>query len=77
MTKAEELTQDGSTFNRTKFDEPIFILAGRDCLAPETVERWAELAEANGVHPDKIQAARRQAQLMALWQVGHGSKLPD
>jgi hypothetical protein len=77
MTKGEELTRADSTMNKTAWDEPVFILCGRDVLAPEAAEKWADLAEGNGVPPAKVAAARAWARQAAAWQVARGSRLPD
>jgi len=77
MTKAEEITTNGSTWNKTAWDEPVFVLCGRDALAPEVANAWASLAATVGVTPEKVEAARAWARQAAAWQVTRGSKLPD
>lgn len=48
-------------------DEPMFILLGRDPMAPQLVELWAQYREANDEHPDKVQEARKCADDMRAW----------
>lgn len=55
-------------------EEPIFVLRAQDRLAPAVVERWAELAEQNGVPASKTADAWETAALMRQW---HTRKLPD
>lgn len=40
-------------------DEPVFILRGRDSMAPYAISRWIELARNNGVNRGKIDSAEK------------------
>src|SRR3546814_5105243 len=58
-------------------DEPMFVLLGRDPIAPGLVEAWAdqrELRDAGaGIHQSpKVAEARACAQTMRDWLVDHG-----
>lgn len=77
MTKNQELDRAGSTLSRTAGDEPIFILCGRDRLAPEAIDAWAREAERHGVNAEKVQEARDLAVQMRVWQTSHQTKIPD
>ena len=48
-------------------DEPMFILLGRDPMAPSLVEAWAEYREANGEAMGKVDEAKRCARSMREW----------
>lgn len=48
-------------------DEPMFILLGRDPLAPELVERWADLRAARRGPSPKVEEARACARAMREW----------
>jgi hypothetical protein len=48
-------------------DEPMFILLGRDPMAPYIVELWAQYRETNGEDPAKVQEARNCANQMRAW----------
>lgn len=48
-------------------DEPMFILLGRDPMAPYLVEMWAQLREQQNEHPGKVWEARECAGLMREW----------
>ena len=67
-------------------DEPIFVLRGRDVIAPEIVETWADLlgdiaspqTDEESLDVDaKIREARALAHQMRAWQEINGSKIPD
>jgi hypothetical protein len=55
-------------------DEPVFVLRGRDLLAPDLVEKWAIDANAVKCPWDKVREAKEIAQLMREWP---GRKNPD
>lgn len=57
-------------------DEPVFIVRAQDKFAPATCDRWADLAEAEGLH-ELADAVRVHADLMRGWQRDHGAKAPD
>jgi hypothetical protein len=49
-------------------DEPVFLLRGKDVLAPKTVEAWADLAEQMGASSHIVATARQQAKDMRKYQ---------
>lgn len=55
-------------------DEEIFLLRGKDLLAPQTVEFWCEQAAKLKVHPQKILGAYSCVERMRLTE---NRKLPD
>ncbi len=67
------------TWLRIPDDEPVFILRGKDLLAPETVYQWVRIAELNKVNADKVQRAREHMRAMTDFQRDHPArcKLPD
>lgn len=48
-------------------DEPMFILLGRDPMAPYLVELWAQFRESQNEHPGKVYEARECAAEMRKW----------
>lgn len=42
MTKQQAIDDPNSVWNRTRPDEPVFVLVGRDTLAWSTVLLWAD-----------------------------------
>jgi hypothetical protein len=58
-------------------DEPVFLIRGKDKVAPSTVEAWAALAEQAGASAEIVYAARQQAARMKLWQDSKGCQIPD
>lgn len=58
-------------------DEPVFLLRGKDKLAPATLEFWAAALEAAGGDYRLCVLAREQAARMRDWQEFNESKLPD
>jgi hypothetical protein len=70
VTKAEVLeaaARGDGVLGRTQDDEPIFVMTGRDPIAPLRVDAWATLAEAHGFH-EKAAAARLVADRMRSWR---------
>ncbi|OGT55077.1 MAG: hypothetical protein A3E01_10125 [Gammaproteobacteria bacterium RIFCSPHIGHO2_12_FULL_63_22] len=55
-------------------DEPLFLLRGRDPLAPPIVAGWATDAFNAGVGEAKVEGARAVAHAMADY---HLQRLPD
>ena len=49
-------------------DEPIFVLLGRDPLAPLAVAAWIDAARRAGVDKAKLEEARKCRQDMLLWR---------
>jgi len=58
-------------------DEPVFVLRARDIIAPEIVREWAYRAQCEGAPIEKCDDARRIADAMEQWQIGHRRKVPD
>ena len=54
--------------------EPVFILRGRDILAPAAVFTWAHSAERNGIGLKKLAGAWEAAGRMLVWP---GRRMPD
>ena len=63
----------------TKSDEPVFVLCGRDQLAPGVIREWASQARARGTAPMKVAGALLIAENMERWQEEHPDlvKVPD
>jgi hypothetical protein len=66
-------------YARIADDEPIFTLAGRDQLAPETVEFWIRRANQRGVNDNKLTRAIQHLQAIQDFQRAYPgrTKLPD
>lgn len=77
MTKREELENPDSAWNRTADDEPVFVVCGRDVLAPATIRDWVFRANVAGVNASKINAAIELVRQVADYQTTHDTKLPD
>jgi hypothetical protein len=54
-------------------DEPMFVLLGRDRMAPALVRQWANQREAEMELPAKVAEARRCADAMEAWKESHDS----
>lgn len=76
-TKAEEIADPNSTWNKVKDDEPVFILRAQDLLAPGTVGEWIANGRMRGVSSGKLGAARNCVTAMIAWADRNGVKLPD
>jgi hypothetical protein len=50
-------------------DEPMFVLLGRDKMAPALVREWAAKREAAGETAEKVAEARACAVAMERWRV--------
>jgi hypothetical protein len=57
--------------------EPVFVLCGRDALAPECIAFWCEKARRAGVGRKKIADAKRLLAEVKRYQKKWGSKIPD
>lgn len=57
-------------------DEPMFVLLGRDPFAPDLVDTWADLREAAGDDPRKVQEARQCAEAMRHELSTRGRRTP-
>lgn len=77
MIRIDEENMPGSTWNKTDAREPVFVLVGRDRLAPILVRMWVTLARFMGVKAKKLQEAAELASQMEAWQDINGSKIPD
>lgn len=44
-------------YGKALWDEPIFVLLGRDPFAPALVRRWANWAVLNGKDPEQVACA--------------------
>lgn len=76
-TKAEEIADPNSTWNKVKDDEPVFILRAQDLLAPGTVCEWVANSRKRGVSSGKLREARNCVTAMMAWANRNGVKLPD
>lgn len=77
FTKAEALKDPASPWNRTKDDEPVFVICGRDSLAVQTLGKWCDLLSEAGGDLDKLDNARQGIREIMAWQALNGSKVPD
>lgn len=57
--------------------EPVFLIRGKDKLAPATLRRWANLAAIEGADENIVKAALAQADEMERYQAEYGAKIPD
>lgn len=55
-------------------DEPMFVLLGRDAMAPSLVESWAYEREIEGEDAGKVEEARQCATSMREWLTKLGKK---
>lgn len=55
-------------YDKAEPDEPMFVLLGRDPLAPVLVNLWANLREMDKGYSDKIQEALDCALQMVTWR---------
>lgn len=74
-----QLIQDPS--GKIGADEPVFLLRGKDALAPDCVRHWAKMIqEVDDPRPETqamIQSVLRWADEMEAWQKINGAKVPD
>ncbi len=78
MIKTLELTTPTSCLNKSADDEPLFVLTGRDAIAPMVVRQWAilygRLRTGEGQRNltfkqrNKFNEAMATAVLMELWR---------
>lgn len=69
-----------TTWNRIPDDEPVFILRGKDLLAPLRVKAWIAEAVKSGVVPaEKIEGAKAHYEAMLEFQKENKvrCKMPD
>jgi hypothetical protein len=57
-------------------DEPLFTLLARDVHAPFLLRAWADMREASGESPDKVEEARSCADAMARWRTRRRERPP-
>lgn len=76
MATKKELLESGCLQNSAG-DEPLFLLCGRDRIAPGLVKEWAKKATALGVKKAKTNEALECFRKMVAWQIMNKSKLPD
>lgn len=74
MLAAQERTDPDSCLNRSRANEPLFVLCARDVLAPRVVAFWIELAKTAGVNKTKITDAEAIYKQMESWE---RKKTPD
>jgi len=48
-------------------DEPVFVLCGRDRLAPTAVKAWIEAARISNVPDHKLESAHEAIEAMEGW----------
>lgn len=78
MKKIDEMNDPGSCFNKAADDEPIFVLLGRDHIAPATIRYWAIERVRRGINlatDDKIKTALAFADEMELHGLQFGQSL--
>lgn len=63
--------------DRTKDDEPIFVLRAQDVIAPFVIRAWADTLENLGGTPAKVAHARACARAFVEWGHHNTRKLPD
>lgn len=67
MLKKQELSLPNSCLNKASSNEPIFVIRGKDPLAPMLIRHWATMAD--GVHEiGKVEEARSFAEEIEKWQ---------
>lgn len=84
MTKRETIAaaiRGEGCLGRSRDDEPVFTLVGRDAVAAHAIRYWAQMVDA-GTMPDspsrqKAMEARSQAAEFDRWRIEHGGKMPD
>lgn len=58
-------------------DEPVFLLRGRDALAPDTIRYWANLLLKNGGNTEDVKSVLLFVEDMEKWQSVNETKTPD
>lgn len=74
MTKAENIADPASCWNRAGDGEEVFILLGRDPAAPEAVRAWAHarlVQRKNTLKDEQIQSALKWADAVEKNQRGN------
>ena len=49
-------------------NEPVFILRGRDALAGEAIQKYADICSSAGAAPEHIASVRRVGHNLERWQ---------
>jgi hypothetical protein len=71
MIKADEISNPSSCLNKALDHEPVFVLLGRDALAPETIRYWANervRSWRNTYNDEQIKGAFALADQMEEWR---------
>jgi hypothetical protein len=67
MNKSHMLLSPDSCLNKSRSDEPLFVLCARDFCAPQTIRHWATMND--GIQPaKKIKNALGIADEMERWR---------
>lgn len=73
-TKREEMEDPNSCWNKAKYDEPMFILLGRDESAPAAIENWCDRrvrTSKNLTDDVQIKEAMGLAEVMRDYRINH------
>lgn len=74
-SKAKQLLDPGSCWNRAELTEPVFVLRAKDPLAPAVVRVWSTLASTAQAHDDyKQNTALALANVMDEWRQQFGER---
>jgi len=67
------------TWQRIPDDEPVFIIRGKDKLAPRAILAWLDAAREAGVNVDKLTRAEEHLVAVIEFQEQHPErcKIPD
>jgi hypothetical protein len=57
-------------------DEPMFVLLGRDPMAPVLVSEWAKMRKKRNEDPKKVAEALQCVDAMVRWAIGLGKSVP-
>lgn len=63
--------------NKIPAEEPVFLLRGKDPLAPKLLLKWASELRLQGGDPEMAKMVEDHAQKMIAWQKTMETKLPD
>ena len=72
MNKSRLLLSPNSCLNKSRNDEPLFVLCARDPSAGQTIRHWVAMNE-SVQPPGKLQEALRCADEMETW---HSKNVP-
>lgn len=78
-TRAEELRNPNSCFNKARDDEPLFVLRAQDETTIHVINIWIAIGEALGISKEKVAQAIHARNAIMVWQgVNHTLvKKPD